>query len=456
MNNKSKAQKIFKNHKIAGWGRRDFVDSKLVELLNTQEIKTFIKKTKDLQCITRGMGRSYGDAAQLKNGYIFSLNNFNNIKLSGNKVTVGGGVTISNLLKVIIPLGYFLPVSPGSAQVTIGGAIAADAHGKNHHKFGSFGNHISNLVILDGNGVIRNLTSNSKKIDNHNKFFWATIGGMGLTGVIIEATISLIKIESAFMNVDTYKCADLDSLMEIMKSKDKFYSYSVAWVDSLNKSFRGVITCAEHASKDDLNINDLDLLSYNSKNLGSAPKFLPNGILNKFTVSTFNKFWFIKSTIFKKNIQTIPQFFYPLDGISNWNRIYGINGFYQYQFVVPENKSYFISKTLSTLKRFSSNSFLTVLKRFGNSNNSFLSFPQPGWTLSVDLPASNKELLNVLNQLDEELASLGGKIYLAKDSRQSSEIFKKTYSFYLDWKRIKCEMDPNNIFQSDLSRRLKL
>ena len=247
---------------------------------------------------------------------------------------------------------------------------------------------------------------------------------MGLTGIILEATISLIKIDTSYIKADTFICKDLDALLELMQSKDKEYSYSVAWVDSLHKKTRGVLTCGEHARLEDLDNINSNHLFYDSKNLGSAPNLFPNGLLNKFTAKAFNELWFRKSSTMGNNIQTISQFFHPLDGISNWNRIYGSQGFYQYQFVVPNDKSYFISKTLDKLKC-SAYSFLTVLKRFGRTNNAFLSFPQPGWTLAVDLPGSNLKLLGVLDELDNELASIGGKIYLAKDLRQKPEVFKK-------------------------------
>ncbi len=456
MKNSTHKNYQIKQEKISGWGRRNFVNSKLVNIKNNEEIKNFIKETKNLSCITRGLGRSYGDAAQLKNKYVFNLSFYDDIIITGNEVKVGAGVSISKLLKVIIPRGYILPVLPGSSKVTIGGAIAADVHGKNHHKLGSFGNHISKIIIIDGKGIIHELKPKEQKNQKLNNFFWATIGGMGLTGIILQATISLRKIETKFLKVDTYKFNDLNSLMEFMKSTDKNYAYTVAWIDSLHKKGRGVLTCGEHALKEDINNKNSNSFSYDSKYFLKIPNFIPNGLLNKVTVKVFNELWFRKSLNKRNEIQDINKFFYPLDAIDNWNRIYGLVGFYQYQFVIPEKNSYFISKALKKLKNSYTHSFLTVLKRFGKRNNAYLSFPQPGWTLSVDLPANNKNILNVLNDLDKELAELGGKIYLAKDLRQSSQIFKKTYSFYKHWKSIKNEMDPKNIFQSDLSKRLNI
>jgi len=441
---------------ISGWGRRDIVNSKLINLKSTEEIINFIKGYNASSLITRGLGRSYGDAAQLKDDFVLNVYFSKGISISGNQLTVGGGVIISDLLEVIVPLGYFLPVSPGSSKVTIGGAIAADVHGKNHHKVGSLGNHISRILIVNGKGDIEEIKPELEHSDEKNNFFWATIAGMGLTGIILEATISLIKIETSLMKVDTFICSDLEKLMDLMRFKDKEYTYSVAWVDSLHKRMRGVLTCGDHAKIEDLDYGKRDLLFYNSKNLVSAPRLFPDGLLNKFTVKAFNEVWFRKSSLLEKNIQTLRQFFYPLDAINNWNRIYGSRGFFQYQFVVPDNKTYFIAKTLDKLKQCSASTFLAVLKRFGKQNDAFLSFPQPGWTLALDLPAYNLNLLPLLEELDIELASIGGKIYLAKDSRQTPMMFKKSYPFYEKWRFIKQEMDPDNLFQSDLSKRLRI
>ena len=444
----------FREDFISGWGRRNFVRSKLLTLKNDNETCKFIKQIKS-SCIPRGFGRAYGDAAQKEDDFVLNLFYSNQISVYENKVTVGAGVSIRKLLETIIPLGYTLPVSPGSTNITIGGAIAADVHGKNHHKVGSLGNHISRLLIIDGNGDIKELKPETKNKIN-NPFFWATIGGMGLTGIIIEATISLIKIETSLMKVNTYICKDLDEIMSLMKNKDKDYSYSVAWIDSFHKKYRGVLTCAEHALKNDLDRTSKNHLTYASPDLSIPKKFTPQFLLNKYSVKAFNEFWFKKSTISKKSISTITNFFYPLDKINNWNLIYGTQGFFQYQYFIPEDKSYFIEESLALLNNYSIYSYLVVLKKFGVKKNGYLSFPEPGWTLALDFPGSNKKVLNVLEELDSKLLALGGKIYLAKDSRQSPEMFKASYPEYSEWRKIKSQMDPKNIFESDLSRRLEI
>ena len=241
-----------------------------------------------------------------------------------------------------------------------------------------------------------------------------------------------------------------------MIETDKKYRYSVAWIDSLNKNFRGVLSCGEHLKKSELSESIIkNPLDFGIKALATAPNFFPSGLLNRFTVKTFNEAWFRKNPKLKYGeIQNMGQFFYPLDGINNWNRIYGSSGFIQYQFVVPDKSSHLICKTLENLRKISAPSFLTVLKRFGKSNPGYLSFPIEGWTLAIDIPTNIKNLNQELSKLDEEIVSKGGRIYLAKDSRQSSEIFRQSYPMLNDWLKIKNELDPNQIFMSDSFIRL--
>ena len=302
---------------------------------------------------------------------------------------------------------------------------------------------------------MHNLKPNSEKNKNSEKF-WSTVGGMGLTGVIIEATFKLIPITSSYIKVDTKRFKDLDHLMIEMTEADKKYRYSVAWVDSLHKNFRGVLTCGDHLSIENLkgDFRD-DPLVYNISPIAEAPNFFPSGLLNKFSVGAFNEAWFRKSPKLREGeLQNIGEFFYPLDGIQSWNRIYGPKGFIQYQFVVPESKSYLIRVILETLRSIKVPSFLTVLKRFGSANPSYLSFPIPGWTLAIDMPANIHNLNNVLDKLDNKIVRAGGRIYLAKDSRQSSKIFKESYPRIEEWLKIKKELDPNDIFMSDSFKRI--
>ena len=448
----------FKEEIISGWGRSLFSKSKIYLPSNKSQIEEIIFDSPSKNIIARGMGRSYGNPAQRNLGAVINLKLFNHISIDYDqlKVTVGGGVTLDDLLKKIVPNGFFIPVSPGTRFVTVGGAIAADVHGKNHHVDGSFCDFVDYIKLIDGRGKQITLSPYDSET---SKYFWATCGGMGLTGLIIEAKFSLISIKTSLMNVVSERIDDLETLMYKMKENDLKYKYNVAWIDSLNANGRGVITSGEHALEDEINDyfskEKLNLLKYDPKAIANTPNLFPGGVLNNLTVKIFNEAWFRKVPKNGKNsFDTISSFFHPLDGVKNWNKIYGPKGFLQYQFVVPDSAAYLISRTLYELRKIGAPSFLTVLKRFGNSNPGYLSFPMKGWTLAADVPISTSGLFAVLNDLDQEISEVGGKLYLAKDSRQSEYIFKKTYPRYYDWIKIKSEMDPEGKFYSDLAHRI--
>lgn len=441
--------------KLTGWGLTKPVEVNIIIPKSLKELKGTIKKAKSKSLIARGLGRSYGDAAQINSGSVIKLDFFKKIELdiSNSTIKVGAGLSLNEILEYIIPRGYFIPVSPGTSKVTVGGAIAADIHGKNHHNDGSFSNFLINLTLIDGNGNEHQLSPDSSI--NSNKF-WATVGGMGLTGIIVEATFKLLPIDNSFMSVDSKRYQDLESLMNAMEKADNDYKYSVAWVDSLHKNARGVLTLANHANKNELNKSQMsNPLTFKSKSLAKAPDYFPGGILNKYTVKAFNTAWFYKfPKDLKKEIQDISNYFHPLDGIKNWNKIYGEKGFLQYQFVVPNESKELITYSLDLLRKIGVPSFLTVLKRFGKGNKSPLSFPQKGWTLAIDIPNNVSNLEKTLSKLDHKIALAGGRIYLAKDSRQSPKIFKSTYPLFNEWLEIKRELDPEFKFVSDISNRL--
>jgi decaprenylphospho-beta-D-ribofuranose 2-oxidase len=445
---------------LSGWGRTNPVSAQVVQPSSIEQLQELIRGAPPRSLIARGLGRSYGDAAQLKDGTVIEMPAFDRIELdlASGTVTAGAGVSLDQILRVIVPAGFFLPVTPGTRNVTVGGAIAADVHGKNHHVDGSFGNHVQGLLLVDGTGTLRELTPSGRGRVEEAEFFWATVGGMGLTGVIVEATFSLIPITSSLISVDTTRYRDLESLMAAMVEADAKYRYSVAWVDSLDPKGRGVLTCGDHAPAEALPPNQQsDPLYYDPKALASAPPFLPGGLLNKFTVRAFNEAWYRKAPKHRVGeLQAIAPFFHPLDGVQDWNRIYGPAGFLQYQFAVPNEAAHLVPRTLEALRKVGAPSFLTVLKRFGPGNPAPLSFPIPGWTLAADVPAAVPGLLEVLDQLDQELTTAGGRLYLAKDSRQSTSAAIKSYQKLHEWCQSKIAFDNSSVFSSDMEIRLCL
>ena len=441
---------------VSGWGLNKWAKVNTFTPKNLEELINFIKNSNSGSILARGVGRSYGDAAQLDGQNIINLENFKTIKLntSNSTLTVGGGVTLREIIKEIVPLGFFLPVVPGTSNITIGGAVASDIHGKNHYQDGSFGNHITKISLIDGNGYLQEL---SPVIEKYKEKFWATVGGMGLTGVIYEVNINLISISTSLIEVNTKRFNDIEALMIDMEKNLIDYKYSVAWIDSLHKNFRGVLTRGNHLKLENLNLekkqNPLIVKDIKDR---SKPKYLTKIFLNKLTVKIFNTLWFYKSP--RNEIgkhESISTFFHPLDQIKDWNKIYGSRGFIQYQFLVPNDSKEKIKFVLDYFKKNRVPCFLTVLKKFGKRNASHLSFPDEGWTLTTDIPNCVPKINEILNFLDKEIAKSGGKIYLTKDSMQSAYIFKRTYPNINIWKEIKKELDPEFKFISDISKRLK-
>lgn len=406
--------------------------------------------------VARGLGRSYNDAAQLSGGSFIDTTIWNHVlhfDPSSGILKVEAGASLDQLMREFSEAGFFVPVTPGTRHVTIGGAIACDVHGKNHHKDGSFTDFVTCMDLATPNGVVT-LTR-----DEHPELFNATCGGMGLTGIILNATLRLLRIESTYMKVDTKRTKSLDEVLALMESEDDHYRYSVAWVDSLARGSslgRAVLTQADHALLSDLGGSHLKApLEFKPRTLFSAPDLFPSGILNSLTIKAFNETWYQKSP--KREIGAIhhaASFFHPLDVVDNWNRIYGSKGFVQYQYVVPFGQEDVVKNSLELLSKNRAGSFLTVLKRFGKSNNGLISFPMKGWTLALDLPVGPATLPRLFDQLDEMVIEAGGRIYLAKDGRVSKCRLKAMYPQLDEFMRIVESIDPTRILRSDLSRRL--
>jgi len=440
---------------LTGWGRTSPSRARVARPVDITDITVALDRRSPRGVLARGLGRSYGDAAQSGGATVIDMTGVKGFSLDPATATVraDGGASLDAILRAIVPRGFFVPVTPGTRMVTVGGAIAADIHGKNHHGSGSFGAHVRALDLLTADGRLLTLTPETTPEE-----FWATVGGMGLTGIIVSATFDVIPIETSLISVDTERGTDLDDVMARMLARDSDYRYTVAWIDSVAASGRGVITRGDHARADQLPAGKrASMRDYDPAVRITAPSLIPSGLLNTLTVRAFNEAWFRKHPRQRADeVQSIAAFFHPLDGVQEWNRVYGPRGFLQYQFVVPDSGAEVVRTSLEKLARVGAPSFLTVLKRFGPSNPAPLSFPMPGWTLAADVPARVEGLDRVLDELDELVAQAGGRLYFAKDSRQSPEMVRRTYPRLTEWQAVRNRMDPDRVFTSDLARRLEL
>ncbi|MEZ5116861.1 MAG: FAD-binding oxidoreductase [Candidatus Nanopelagicales bacterium] len=445
---------------LTGWGRTAPSSATVVAPADVAGVRAAITAAGPRGVLARGLGRSYGDAAQDAGGVVLDLSALSAVSVDPvhAQATVGAGVSLDHLLRVLLPLGFFVPVTPGTRYVTVGGAVAADVHGKNHHVDGTFGAQVRSLELVTSDGAVRTV---GPAPDADPELFWATVGGMGLTGVITSVTLGLLPVESSRMLVDTDRAGDLDALMTLMVEGDAGYRYSVAWIDCTARGAslgRGVLTRGDHAPLSALPAPAAaDPLAYDASPRLGAPPFVPGGLLNTWSVRAFNEAWFRKAPAVRRDeVQAIPAFFHPLDGVRDWNRVYGPGGFLQYQFVVPDGAE---SVVRTAVERFSGSrapSFLAVLKRFGPANPAPLSFPRPGWTLALDVPARAPGLGDLLDDLDRLVLDAGGRHYLAKDSRMTPETFAAGYPRLAEWRTVRDRVDPGRVFTSDLDRRLGL
>lgn len=428
---------------LHSWGNYPHVDSTIFEYANEQDLHHIMQDHHDI--IPYGNGRSYGDSAlstniihTIKHRYFLSFDEKSGV------LHCESGVLLSEILDVFVPRGWFLAATPGTKFITVGGAIAADVHGKNHHVVGSFSDAVVSLRLAmpDGRTIECSHTEN-------RELFRATCGGMGLTGVIIDARIRLQPIRSAFIDQVSIKTKNLRETFEAFEAYKNF-TYSVAWIDCLatgESLGRGILTVGEHATDGNL--------AYNSAAKLAIPVDLPSMTLNKFSVKAFNMLYYAKakSGVSRQKV-SIDSFFYPLDAIGHWNRIYGTNGFLQYQFVLPKEESYTgLQKILGKINAAGKGSFLVVLKLFGKGNDNYLSFPMEGYTLALDFKIE-PELFPLLNVLDEMVLAHGGRFYLAKDSRVTKEVFERGYPHIETFRALRKEYKLHETLQSLQSRRI--
>ncbi len=445
--------------RLTGWGRTEATVADVASPQSADEAGELVKGVAGAGVIARGLGRSYNNAAQNDGGLVVSTSGMRDVLSfdpASGVVCCEAGVSLEQLMTDLLPAGWFVPVSPGTRQVTVGGAIAADVHGKNHHVAGSFARHVLSFDLLTADGAVRAVTPESDP-----DLFWGTAGGMGLTGIILRASFQMKKVETSRLIVDTVRTANIDDTMAHLSATDQDYDYTVAWTDCLatrGSLGRSVITSGDFATSSELRYRDRGKpLAFTPSALAGAPPVFPSGLINARTVALLNEAWFRKAPRLRTGeTQTIGKFFHPLDGITNWNRVYGPAGFRQYQYVVPFAASDVVVRSLERISALRAPSFVTVLKRFGEGDPGMLSFPMAGWTLALDFPARTPWLSQLCAELDGMVLEAGGRLYLAKDSRIPAGLMPGMYPRLEDFRRLRAAVDPAGVFSSDLSRRLAL
>jgi FAD/FMN-containing dehydrogenase len=391
------------------------------------------------------MGRSYGDSAL--NDQVLLTTGLNKM-IAFNEhegiLTCEAGVSLADIVTTFLPRGWFLSVTPGTKNITVGGAIASDVHGKNHHCAGCFSAYVLSFDLMTADGKVYTCSRTT-----HSELFQATCGGMGLTGIIMSAILQLQRVGSAFMRQKTIKAHNLEEVLGLFEQYSS-WPYSVAWIDCFAPSRqlgRSLFMIGEH-------FEDRQFRSKETMHV-SLPFGFPGILLNKYSVSCFNSLYYGKSRKrVSDRLTTIDRFFYPLDAMSNWNIMYGKNGFVQYQFVIPQESGFQGLQTILTrIARAGLGSFLTVLKLFGPENDNYLSFPMTGYTLALDFKRE-PQLFPFLKTLDTIVLDFGGRLYLTKDSRMSPEMLKKGYPKLNQFKEIRSQYHLDEKFNSHQSKRL--
>lgn len=452
--------------RLTGWGR---TAPSVAEVLRTPDVDVIAKAViraseaaglhKGRGVIARGLGRSYGDNAQNGGGLVIdmsALNKIHSLNAETRLADVDGGVNLDQLMKAALPLGLWVPVLPGTRQVTIGGAIGCDIHGKNHHSAGSFGNHVRSMDLLLADGEIRRVTPDGDEAE----LFWATVGGNGLTGIILRATIEMTPTETAYFIADGDVTATLDETIALHSDgSENNYTYSSAWFDAISappKLGRAAVSRGSLATLDQLPEKlARNPLKFDAPQLFTFPDIFPNGLANKYTFGPIGELWYRKSGTYRNKIQNLTQFYHPLDMFGEWNRGYGQAGFLQYQFVVPTEAVDEFKRIIRDIQASGHYSFLNVFKLFGPGNQAPLSFPIPGWNICVDFPIK-AGLNEFVSELDRRVLQFGGRLYTAKDSRVSAENFHAMYPRIDEWIAVRRKVDPAGVFVSDMARRLEL
>lgn len=434
---------------ISNWGNYPAIDAELSEFNTAEQATDLLKNHKTFA--VRGSGLSYGDASLAET--ILSVSKFNKVLTfddTNGLITAESGVTLDSILKIIVPKGWFLPVTPGTKFITVGGAVAGDVHGKNHHCEGSFCKYVVGMTVMLATGEIT-LCSPMENAELFN----TVCGGLGLSAVILTVQFRLKPIQSSYIRQRNIIAENLDQLLNQLQQFNDA-TYSVAWIDCLARGKRlgrGVLMLGEHAQANEMNER---VLKVHKEPTFNIPFSLPSFTLNPSSIRLFNTMYFHKHAIGKRDLLVhYDTFFYPLDFVKNWNRMYGKRGFLQYQFVLPFNTAVTGLRTiLESISQSGMASFLAVLKVLGPGEFP-ISFPMPGFTLALDFPV-NKRIFSFLDELDKQVVELGGRIYLVKDARMSAETYRKGYPNAARFRDMVKFYDPSGKFSTSLSKRLQI
>ena len=431
--------------KISGWGNYPSLSARVVRPKSIDELAHYILN-EEKTSLARGGKTSYGDASLNGNGLNIDMVHLNKIISFSSDTGVlhcQSGIQLFDIIKKFHNYGWFLNITPGTQQATVGGCVACDSHGKNW-KAGSFCNYIIGFNIMVGNGNVLWCDEN-----NNTDLYFATFGGLGMTGVIIDVKMILKKVSSSYVDVETIQFNNLEELFELQEETKDTHEYLFSWIDSQKSGYnmgRGVMQRANHSKNRDLH--------YKEKKKINIPFNFPNYAINRLSVKSFNTFYYLFRNTKKKSTDYFLDFFYPLNGFENWNRVYGSKGFIEYQIVIPQSNAFnTISKLLTIITKSGLGSTIAAIKPL-NKSRGYLSFPIDGITMAVDF-AYNERLWPLLDKLDNIVIDNGGRVYLAKDSRLNSINFKKMYSHVLTkWLLLREKYQLNNKFNSSMFDRI--
>lgn len=446
----------FVRQNLGGWGNCPVLPCAVARPDSIANLGAALTQGGQRDYIARGLGRAYGDSALNRDSGVLSsagLNHFLEFDPQTGILECEAGVSFAEIIQHLLPRGWFLPTTPGTKFVTVGGAIAADVHGKNHHVDGSFGQFVLSLKLLTADGSVRICSPTQD-----SEIFWATVGGMGLTGVILSAEIQLLRVESAYYDVTYRRTGSLDQTLEQFAATDSAYRYSVAWIDCVARGAalgRSVLMLGRDVAATDLSPRlRRSPLVLPEKRTKAVPFNFPSLALNSWSVRAFNGLYYAAHGDCQKFVD-YDTFFYPLDGIRHWNRIYGRRGFVQYQALFPrETSREGLVELLERITRSGRASFLAVLKSSGAAGQGMLSYLFPGHTLALDFPNTGRSLLPFLQELDAIVLRHGGRLYLAKDACMSAETFKAMYPRLPEFLAVKQRIDPEGKFMSSQARRV--